>query len=400
MAVNDRLKIVALMSPLALAVLGFGLRAQSAQNASRNSNGMEFVKIAAGEFMMGCSTGDEQCQGDEKPRHRVQITKSFEIGKFEVTQAQWMAVMGTNPSSNKGDTLPVETVSKLEAQEFIAKLNARNDGYRYRLPTEAEWEYAARAGGNSQSGSLDEVAWYAANANDETHPVGQKKPNALGLHDMQGNVREWASDLYSPTYYEVSPVADPAGPDTATYAAQAPGALRGRGGVRGGPPGPGVRGGPVGPDGIGRGGPGFAGLNDGAPPLPPPVQLPPNATPQQQVDALRQEVQQLRQEIQRLRTELAAGPLRGGPPLVGGFGGPRGATIGPPVAGPAVEVSPGVLVDPLDGLPTGLPIVRGGGWDQSAAFQRVSARYSYYGPTLRVSDIGFRVVRVPVAQAQ
>jgi len=361
-------------------ILGYGLRAQSVQGPLKDAMGMEFVKVAAGEFMMGCSTGDEQCQADEKPRHRVQITRSFEIGKYEVTQAQWVSVMGSNPSSNKGDNRPVETVSKLEAQDFLAKLNARNDGYRYRLPTEAEWEYAARAGMDSPySGALDQVAWYAANSDDETHPVGQKRPNAWGLYDVQGNVREWVADLYSPGYYEVSPVEDPAGPDPRTYA-QGAGGLRGRGGVRGGPGG----------IGGGRGGPA---------PLPPPLPLPAGATPQQQIDALRQEVQQLRQELQQLRNELAGNPGRGGPP---GFpGGPRGGgALGPPVAGPAVEVSPGVLIDPLDGLPTGLPIVRGGGWDQSAAFQRASARYSYYGPTLRVSDIGFRVARVPAAEAQ
>jgi formylglycine-generating enzyme required for sulfatase activity len=115
-------------------------------NATSNSTVVEFVKIAPGEFMMGCSTGDSECQADEKPLHRVQITKAFEIGKYEVTQAQWQAVMGSNPSTIKGDDHPVETISKEEAQDFLAKLTARNDGYRYRLPTEAEWEYAARAG--------------------------------------------------------------------------------------------------------------------------------------------------------------------------------------------------------------------------------------------------------------
>jgi formylglycine-generating enzyme required for sulfatase activity len=373
-------KVVALSILSAGIILGYGLRAQSVQGPLKDAMGMEFVKVAAGEFMMGCSTGDEQCQADEKPRHRVQITRSFEIGKYEVTQAQWVSVMGSNPSSNKGDNRPVETVSKLEAQDFLAKLNARNDGYRYRLPTEAEWEYAARAGMDSPySGPLDQVAWYAANSDDETHPVGQKRPNAWGLYDVQGNVREWVADLYSPGFYEVSPVGDPAGPDPSTYA-QGAGGLRGRGGLRGGPGG----------IGGGRGGPA---------PLPPPLPLPAGATPQQQIDALRQEVQQLRQELQQLRNELAGNPGRGGPP---GFpGGPRGGgALGPPVAGPAVEVSPGVLIDPLDGLPTGLPIVRGGGWDQSASFQRASARYSYYGPTLRVSDIGFRVARMPAAEAQ
>src|SRR5262245_9785240 len=355
--------------------------ARPAQEASpvkyiTNDLGIEFAPIPAGQFPMGCSDGVKpvECSAEEKPKHNVQITKTFEFGKTEVTQKQWQAVMGSNPSQRKGDDLPVETITFEDVQAFLAKLNARNDGYRYRLPTEAEWEYAARAGMDSPySGLLDQVAWYAANSDDETHPVGQKKPNGWGLYDMQGNVREWVADLYSPTYYEGSPVGDPAGPAPRTYA-QRTGGFRGRGGVRGGP-GPGVNN------------------------PPPPAPLPAGATPQQQIDALRQEVQQLRQELQQLRNELAGNPARGGPP---GFpGGPRGGgALGPPVAGPAVEVSPGVLVDPLDGLATGLPIVRGGGWDQSGVFQRVSARYSYYGPTLRVSDIGFRVVRVPATQVQ
>src|SRR5580700_3122815 len=133
---------------------------------------MEFVKIAPGEFMMGCSTGDNDCNADEKPAHRVQITKPFEIGKYEVTQAQWQAMMGSNPSTIKGDDHPVESVSKDDAHSFLAKLNAQNDGYKYRLPTEAEWEYAARAGTKGPlTGPLDDVAWYGANSEDETHPV-------------------------------------------------------------------------------------------------------------------------------------------------------------------------------------------------------------------------------------
>jgi formylglycine-generating enzyme required for sulfatase activity len=268
--------------------------------------------------------------------------------------------MQENPSTNKGDTRPVDSVSKLEAQEFLARLNARNDGYRYRLPTEAEWEYAARAGSDAAyAAPLDQVAWYAANSEDETHPVGQKKPNAWGLFDVHGNVREWVSDFYNDSYYSNSPAADPSGPDVP---------------LRGGPGG-------IGPRGQ-RGGP------RGGNPPPPPAPLPPGATPQQQIEALRQEVQQLRQEVQQLRGELqAGGPPRGGPPGPG-----RG---GPP-QGPAVIGPNGQLIDPLDGLPTGLPVARGGGWDQSAAYQRVSARYSYYGPTLRFGDIGFRVVRQPI----
>jgi formylglycine-generating enzyme required for sulfatase activity len=336
----------------------------------RNSIGMDFVKIATGEFMMGCSKDDKECNPDENPRHRVQITKSFEIGKYEVTQAQWVAVMQSNPSSNRGDTRPVETVSKLEAQDFIAKLNATNDGYRYRLPTEAEWEYAARAGMDAPySGPLGQVAWYAANSEDETHPVGQKNPNAWGLYDTQGNVREWVSDLYTANYYSNSPAADPTGPEFGA---------RGRGGPGGGP-GPGGPGGPG-----GRGGRGGQQGGNAPPPFPPGP--PPGASQQQQIDALRLQVQQLQQEVQFLRNQIDGGPPRGGP---GGPGGPaRGGGIGPN----------GVPLDAIDGLPTGLPVVRGGGWDQSGPFQRVSARYSYYGPTLRVSDIGFRVVRQPVAQ--
>jgi formylglycine-generating enzyme required for sulfatase activity len=371
--VKERAKFVVAVSIAALIILEFNLRAQNPRNLPspqpRNALGMEFVKIPAGEFMMGCSTGDQQCNPDETPRHRVQITKSFEIGKYEVTQAQWMALMQTNPSSNKGDTRPVETVSKLEALDFIAKLNDRNDGYRYRLPTEAEWEYAARAGMDAPySGPLDQVAWYAANSEDETHPVGQKKPNAWGLYDTQGNVREWVSDFYQSDYYSVSPAVDPTGPQLGA---------RGRGGFVAGP-----RGGP------GRGGRGGFPAAQGGNPQLPPITLPPGATQQQQIDALRQQVEQLQQQLQQLRAEFESVLPRGGPP---GFGPPQG---------PAVIGPDGSLIDPLDGLPTGLPVVRGGGWDQSAAFQRVSARYSYYGPTLRVSDIGFRVVREPVAQTQ
>jgi formylglycine-generating enzyme required for sulfatase activity len=277
-------------------VLGIGFLATIsalAQAPSKNSIGMEFVKIAPGEFNMGCSAGDSACLADEKPAHRVQLTKPFEIGRFEVTQAQWQAVMGSNPSTIKGDDHPVETVSKNDVHDFLAKLNARNDGYTYRLPTEAEWEYAARAGATGAPAALDEVAWYGANSGDETHPVGQKKPNAWGLYDMLGNVREWVEDNYTRDYYSNSPVADPTGP-----AVQQGGQQGGRGGRRG----------------FGGGG------NRGA---------------------------------------------GGGPG--GGRGGMRQ-----------------------------LPIMRGGGWDNNPEFLTFSSRYHYYGPTLKVSDVGFRAVRVPM----
>ena len=347
---------------------------------------MEFVKIASGEFMMGCSPGDAQCNPDENPRHRVQITKGFEMGKYEVTQAQWVALMQTNPSGSKGDNRPVENVSKIEAQDFIAKLNARNDGYRYRLPTEAEWEYAARAGKDSaQSGPLGDMAWYGANSEDETHPVGQKKPNAWGLYDMQGNVREWVSDFYSSVYYNTSPAVDPTGPQPCPAGGNPVSTFNpGRGG-RGGP------GGPGGPGGA-RGGPGGPQRGNPQGPPPPPPPFPVGGTQQEQIDALRRQVEQLQQQLQQLRNDFQAGPLRGGP------GGPGGAVSGPFACVGTDNAGNPQLVDTLDGLPTGLPVVRGGGWDQRDSFQRVSARYSYYGPTLRVSDIGFRVVRVPTGQ--
>jgi formylglycine-generating enzyme required for sulfatase activity len=260
----------AILLPIGL-VAGLSLFAQT-PSQTKNAIGMEFVQISPGEFTMGCSAGDNECTAEEKPAHRVQITKPFEIGKYEVTQAQWQAVMGSNPSTIKGDNRPVETVSKNDVHDFLARLNTRNDGYHYRLPSEAEWEYAARAG-TAAPRELDEVAWYAANSEDETHPAGLKKPNAWGIYDTLGNVREWVEDLFARDFYSDSPLADPTGPQ-------------------------------------GR---------------------------------------------------------QGGAPQRGNFG--RG--------GPGRQ----------------LPVVRGGAWDNAAGFVRVSARYHYYGPTLRVSDIGFRAVR-------
>jgi formylglycine-generating enzyme required for sulfatase activity len=191
----------------------------SPRSVAANAQGMEFVSIPAGKFMMGCSAGDSQCYGDENPRHEVTISRSFELGKYEVTQGQWVKVMGNNPSSFKGDDrLPVEQISWNDAQGFVMKLNTLNDGYRYRLPTEAEWEYAARGGADGPYyGNLDAIAWYDSNSGSKTHPVGQKQPNGYGLYDMLGNVWEWCSDWYGESYYGGSPAADPKGPSSGQY---------------------------------------------------------------------------------------------------------------------------------------------------------------------------------------
>ena len=178
---------------------------------------MEFVRIPAGSFVMG-SPEDEQGRRDrEGPQREVRISQDFWMGKYEVTQGEWEAVMGSNPSYNKdcGSRCPVENVSWDDTQEFIRKLNEREtgSGQVYRLPTEAEWEYAARAGTTgARHGALDEIAWYRDNSDLTAHPVGHKRANAWGLHDMLGNVLEWTADWYGA--YASGKVTDPAGPST------------------------------------------------------------------------------------------------------------------------------------------------------------------------------------------
>ena len=181
-----------------------------------NSIGMEFARIPAGTFQMGAADDDDDARDNEKPRHEVTISRALHLGRFPVTQKQWRAVMGENPSYFKGPDRPVENVCWEDAQEFIAKLNAAEGHDRYRLPTEAEWEYACRAGGGTKYSFGDDAdelgnhAWYGDNSGDKTRPVGRKQPNAWGLHDMHGNVWEWCEDRYGK--YGAKAVVDPQGP--------------------------------------------------------------------------------------------------------------------------------------------------------------------------------------------
>ena len=162
---------------------------------------IDMVKVETGTFMMGATLEMQDSYDDEMPVHQVTLTNDYYMGKYEVTQALWQAVMGNNPSKFKGDNLPVESVSWKDCQKFISKLNKKT-GRKFRLPTEAEWEYAARGGKKSRgyqysgSSNISDVAWYAGNSSNKTHPVGTKQSNELGLYDMTGNVWEWCQDWY------------------------------------------------------------------------------------------------------------------------------------------------------------------------------------------------------------
>jgi formylglycine-generating enzyme len=183
-----------------------------------NSLGMKLIYIPPGEFMMGSPESDAKHEENECPQHRVKINKGFYMGMYEVTQSQYKTVMGTNPSHFRGSNFPVTEVSWDDAMAFCKKLSEK-EGKSYRLPTEAEWEYACRAGtstrfsfGDNES-DLDKYAWRydKPNANGRTHSVGQKRPNGYGLYDMHGNVWEWCQDWYGENYYAQSPGNDPAG---------------------------------------------------------------------------------------------------------------------------------------------------------------------------------------------
>ena len=181
---------------------------------------MEFVWCPPGDFLMG-STSSEEGRVDGESQHKVTLTRGFWMGKYEVTQGQWQAVMGSNPSHFKGSAdLPVEMVNWNDCQEFVKKLSQRTRN-AYRLPTEAEWEYACRAGsttaycfGNDASG-LGAYAWYEDNSGARTHGKGGKKANSWGLHDMHGNVNEWCQDWGG--RYPTDAVKDPQGPSSGEY---------------------------------------------------------------------------------------------------------------------------------------------------------------------------------------
>jgi formylglycine-generating enzyme required for sulfatase activity len=209
----------------AIVATGFAWRVRD------NASQIEMLLVPPGTFNMGCSASNEGgCFSDENPVHAVTLTNAFYLGRYEVTQAQWTAVMGSNPSSFQSSSTqvpaaqvplrPVEQVSWNMIQGF-------NTATGLRLPTEAEWEYAYRAGtttafhsfsgypdGTNDDTLFGNIAWFTSNSNNQTRPVGGRQPNSLGLHDMSGNVFEWVNDGYGSTYYQSSPSTNPPGPSS------------------------------------------------------------------------------------------------------------------------------------------------------------------------------------------
>lgn len=201
---------------------GFGA-AVNAQE-SKTFMGIKFVLIEAGCFAMGNPNPPSNLTTGETPSHHVCIDKPFYLGETEVTQKQWEDVMGSNPSKVKSYDRPVDRVSWNDVQEFLQKLNAKDGGSYFRLPTEAEWEYAARAGSDKEycygngEGALAQYAWYGnLGYKGTSREVALKKPNDWGLYDMHGNVWEWVQDWYDGAYYSNSPEPNPTGPETGKY---------------------------------------------------------------------------------------------------------------------------------------------------------------------------------------
>jgi len=185
---------------------------QASKEVAANSLKISMVKVPPGCFQLGSDDGSK----NEQPVHQVCFSQSYELGKYEVTQAQWQQVMGNNPSHFKSsNNKPVENVSWDDVQIFIRNLNQQT-GLNYRLPTEAEWEFGCRSGGKNQkycgSDNAANIAWYADNSDSITHNVGQKNPSELGFYDMSGNVWEWVQDRYDSSYYGNSPINNPQGP--------------------------------------------------------------------------------------------------------------------------------------------------------------------------------------------
>lgn len=180
---------------------------------------LEFVLVRDGSFQMGSHADDSS--SDEQPVHTVAISKPFYLGKYEVTQGQWQAVMGSNPSHFKGDKLLVDSVGWGDCQEFLKKLQSRLPALKFFVPTEAQWEYACRAGSKTEysfgddASRLGEFAWYSDNSGSTTHDVGTKEPNDWGLYDMHGNVKEWNADWSGE--YSAGAQKDPAGPTSGQY---------------------------------------------------------------------------------------------------------------------------------------------------------------------------------------
>jgi formylglycine-generating enzyme required for sulfatase activity len=211
------LSIMGLLFMLALPTMESGLRSAQpilgsvqrylAAGRVNPRDGLKYVHIPPGQFQMGCSPGDPDCSFEEKEAHLVAISRGFWIGQTEVTQAGYERVMkGKNPSLFRGADRPVENVSWSEADAYCRAVGMR-------LPTEAEWEYAARAGiPSARYGEIDKIAVYAGNSGDNPARVGSKRPNAWGLYDTLGNVLEWTNDWYGEDYYKTSRRDDPPGP--------------------------------------------------------------------------------------------------------------------------------------------------------------------------------------------